>query len=47
MGTTPITVETLDAEEGSMGRPFEALADAAAALRPAYRPEPSARHGYQ
>ena len=47
MGTTPITVETLDTEEGSMGRPFGSLADAAAALRPAYRPEPSASHGYQ
>ena len=46
MGTTPITVRTLDADERSMGRPFGALADAAAALRPAQRPEPPASHDY-
>ncbi len=45
MGTTPITVETLDADQRSMRRPFGALADAAAALRPARRPEPPASHG--
>ncbi len=46
MGTTPITVETLDADQRSMGRPFGALADAAAALRPAQRPEPPASHSH-
>lgn len=47
MGITPITVETLDADQRSMRRPFGALADAAAALRLAHRPEPPARHGYE
>ena len=47
MGITPITVETLDAEEHSTRRPFGALADAAAALRPARRPEPPASHSYE
>ena len=47
MGITPITVETFDADQRSMRRPFGALADAAAALRLAHRPEPPAIQNYE
>lgn len=40
-------VETLDADRRSMRRPFGALADAAAALRLAHRPELPASHSYE
>lgn len=47
MGISPMTVETLDTDQRPMPRPFGALADAAAALRSAHRPDPSAGHSYE